>query len=317
MLLWTAVLLVATAVLVPIGAALGLANPLAVAATAATVAIALVIPVVWGGLQGAGQFRALSWATLLFAGTRLTAGLAIGAAGGSVGAVMLGVAVATALTAAVSLVPLRGLLGLAEDRELPRRRLATIPNAAAAVGLTAMTALATMDLLVAKLAFSGGEAGDYAAASVGARVLLLLPIAVTTVLFPRVATLRDRKRERTHLLAGLLAVGVTAAIATVLLWTLAEPLIDLTFGSKYENAASWLGPLSLAMSFYALATVYLYHFLSLGRSRFALVVAGILGVQLVIFAAVHGSPRELIGVQIGVSAATLVVCELWHVLRHR
>jgi O-antigen/teichoic acid export membrane protein len=137
------------------------------------------------------------------------------------------------------------------------------------------------------------------------------------VLFPRVATLRDRRRERSHLLAGLLAVGVTAAMATVLLWTLAEPLIDLTFGSKYEDAASWLGPLSLAMSFYALATVYLYHFLSLGRSRFALVMAGILGAQLVIFAALHGSPRELIGVQIGVSIATLAACEFWHLLRHR
>src|SRR4029077_17279269 len=132
----------------------------------------------------------------------------------------------------------RGLLGLAEESELPRRRLATLPNAAAAVGLTALTALAPMDLLVAKLSFSSGEAGDYAAASVGARVLLLLPIAVTTVLFPRVATLRDRQRERTHLLPRLAAVGVTAAAATALLWTLAKPLIDLTFGSKYDHAAS-------------------------------------------------------------------------------
>ena len=148
-------------------------------------------------------------------------------------------------------------------------------------------------------------------------MLLLIPIAVTTVLFPRVATLRDRQRERTHLLAGLLAVGVTAAVATTILWTLAGPLIDATFGSKYEDAASWLGPLSVAMSLYALATVYLYHFLSLGRSRFALVLAGILAVQLAIVAAVHGSPRELIGVQIGVSAATLVACEAWHLLRHR
>jgi O-antigen/teichoic acid export membrane protein len=316
-LLWTAVLLALTAISVPVAAAFGLANPLAIAATAATVAIALVIPVVWGGLQGAGRFRELSFATLLFAGTRLAAGLVIGAAGGSVGAVMLGVAVATAVTAVLSLIPLRGLLGLAEESELPRRRLATIPNAAAAVGLTALTAMATMDLLVAKLSFSSGQAGDYAAASVGARVLLLIPIAVTTVLFPRVATLRDRRRERSHLLAGLLAVGVTAAIATVLLWTLAEPLIDLTFGSKYKDAASWLGPLSLAMSFYALATVYLYHFLSLGRSRFALVVAGMLGVQLVVFAVLHGSPRELIGVQIGMSIAMLAACEVWHLLRHR
>ncbi|HST24654.1 MAG TPA: hypothetical protein VLJ76_01555 [Gaiellaceae bacterium] len=315
-LLWTAALLALTVLLVPIGGALGLAHPLAIGATAATVAIALVIPVVWGGLQGAGRFRELSAATLLFAGTRLAAGLIIGAAGGSVGAVMLGVACATALTALLSLLPLRELLAAGSTR-LPRRRLATLPNAAAAVGLTALTALATSDLLVAKLAFSSDRAGDYAAASVGARVLLLIPIAVTTVLFPRVATLRDRQRERTHLLAGLLAVGVTAAVATTLLWTLAKPLIDLTFGAKYDHAASWLGPLSLAMALYALATVYLYHFLSLGRSRFALVIAGLLAAQLAVFGALHGSPRELIGVQIAVSAVTLVASEAWHVWRHR
>jgi len=310
-------LLALTVVLVPIGAALGLAHPLAIGATAATVAIALAVPVLWGGLQGAGRFRDLSLATLLFAGTRLAAGLAIGAAGGGVGAVMLGVAGATALTAAASVVPLRGLLARTAGARLPRRRLATLPNVAAAVGLTALTALATSDLLVAKLAFPSTRAGDYAAASVGARVLLLIPIAVTTVLFPRVATLRDRRRERTHLLAGLLAVGVTAAAATAFLWALAKPLIDLTFGSKYDHAASWLGPLSLAMAFYALATVYLYHFLSLGRSRFALVIAGMLAAQITIFAALHGSPSELIGVQIGVSAATLVSAEAWHLWRHR
>lgn len=317
-LVWTAGLLVLTAVLVPIGAAFGLAHPLAVAATAATVAIALVIPIVWGGLQGANRFRDLAYATLLFAGSRLAAGLAIGAAGGGVGAVMLGVAGATAATAAVSVLPLRGLLARTGWTGLVRReRLATLPNAGAAVGLTALTALATSDLLVAKLAFTSSRAGDYAAASVGARVLLLIPIAVTTVLFPRVAILRDKERERAHLLAGLAAVGITAAAATALLWTLAKPLIDITFGAKYDRAASWLGPLSLAMALYALATVYLYHFLSLGRSRFAAVIAVLLAVQLAIFGALHGSPRDLIGVQIGVSAATLLAAEAWHLRRHR
>jgi len=320
-LVWTAALLVLTAVLVPIGAAAGMNEPLAVAATAATIAIALVIPVVWGGLQGAHRFRDLALFTLLFAGSRLAAGLVIGAAGGGVGAVMLGVAGATALTAAVSLLPLRSLVlahgGWRGFVRAPSGRLATLPNAGAAVGLTTLTVLATADLLVAKLAFPSGRAGDYAAASVGARVMLLIPIAVTTVLFPRVATLRDKQRERSHLLAGLLAVGVTAAIATALLWTLAGPLIDATFGSKYDDAASWLGPLSVAMAMYALATVYLYHFLSLGRSRFAFVLLGLLALQLVLFAVLHGSPRELIGVQIGVSAATLVACEIWHLARHR
>jgi len=316
-LLWTAVLLALTAIVVPIAAAAGLNEPLAIAATAATVAIALVIPVVWGGLQGAHRFRDLAGATLLFAGSRLAAGLVIAAAGGSFGVVMLGVAAATALTAAVSLLPLRGLLARTAGADRPRLRLATLPNAGAAVGLTTLTVLATSDLLVARLAFPSGQAGDYAAASVGARVMLLIPIAVTTVLFPRVATLRDARRERTHLLAGLLAVGITAAIATALLWTFATPLIDATFGSKYEDAASWLGPLSVAMALYALATVYLYHFLSLGRSRFSLVLVGLLALQLLLFAFLHGSPRELIGVQIGVSAVTLLACEAWYLARDR
>jgi O-antigen/teichoic acid export membrane protein len=314
---WTAGLLLATAVAVPVAAALGLDHPLAIAATAATVAIALAIPVVWGGLQGSGRFLELAAATLAFAATRLVAGLVVGLAGGGVGSIMLAVAVATAVTVVVSLLPLRGLLAKAEGAAGRVRRLATRPNAGAAVALTALTALTTCDLLVATLAFPSDEGGDYAAASVGARVLLLVPVAVTTVLFPRVATLRDRDRERAHLLGGLAAVAVTSAIAVTILWTLAGPLIELTFGKKYADAEAWLGPLSLAMALYALATVYLYHFLSLGRSRFAVVLAGFLGAQLVAYAALHGSPRELIGIQIATAALLLAACELWHLQRHR
>jgi O-antigen/teichoic acid export membrane protein len=315
--IWAGSLLLLTAIAVPIAAAAGLSHSLAIAATAATVAIALAIPVAWGGLQGAGRFRDLSAATLLFAGSRFAAAVVIGVAGGGVGAIMVGVAGATALTAAVSLLPLRELLGRARGLARPAERLATASNAAAALGLTALTALATSDLLVAKLSFPGGQAGDYAAASVGARALLLIPIAVTTVLFPRVATLRDPGRERRHLLAGLVAVGATAVVATVLLWVFAEPLIDLTFGSKYEDAAQWLGPLSIAMSLYSLATVYLYHFLSLGRSRFALVVAGLLLAQIVVYAFLHSTPNQLIGIQITFAAVTLVACEAWYLWRHR
>lgn len=315
-LVWTAALLLLAAVLVPAASALGLAHPLAVAATAATVAIALAIPVVWGGLQGSGRFLELSGAYLAFAGTRLAAGIAIGLAGGGVGAVMLGVACATALTVLASLLPLRGLLAQAEGAATHARRLATRPNAGAAIGLTALTALATCDLLVATLAFPSEEGGDYAAASVGARVLLLVPVAVTTVLFPRVATLRDRRRERTHLLGGLASVGAASAVAVILLWALAGPLIELTFGPKYADAEAWLGPLSLAMALYALATVYLYHFLSLGQSRFAVVLVGVLAAQLAAYAALHGSPRELIGIQIATAAVVLAACELWHLRKH-
>jgi O-antigen/teichoic acid export membrane protein len=150
---------------------------------------------------------------------------------------------------------------------------------------------------------------------VGARVLLLVPIGVTTVLFPRVAVLRDPVRERRHLLVGLGVVAALGAVTTALLWVFADELIRHIFGTDYAAAAAWLGPLSLAMALYALATVYVYHFLSLARTRFALVLVGLFAAQLAAFAVLHGRPAELVGVQIAAAAVTLASAELWYLAR--
>jgi O-antigen/teichoic acid export membrane protein len=299
-----AVLTVAAAALYPLIGPAGFA-------TAATVAAALPIPAVWGGLQGAHRFRGLALAHLGFAASRLVAGLAIGLAGGDAAEVMAGVAGATVLTLLASLVPVRSLWRAATAA----RRVATLPNAAAATGLTVIVALTSADVIVAKLAFDDHTAGVYAAASVGARALLLVPIGVTTVLFPRVATLRDARRERSHLLGGLAVTAVLGAIATAVLWSAASPLIELAFGEEYERAADWVGPLSLAMAVYALLWVYLFHFLALARARFALVLVGVFTGQLAAFGALHDRPAELIGVQIAVAAVALVSAELWYLLR--
>jgi O-antigen/teichoic acid export membrane protein len=226
---------------------------------------------------------------------------------------MAGVAAATAVTLGLTFLPLRDLWHAAA--RVGRRRLATLPNAAAATGLTVLMALATIDVLVANLAFPSNTAGAYGVASVCARVQLLLPIGVVTVLFPRVATLRDPERERRHLLGGLGVVAALGAVVTALIWILAGPIVDDVFGEKYHAAVPWLGPLSLAMALYALATVYLYHFLSLARTRFALVLVAIQAAQLVAFALLHSSPRELIGVQIAAAAVTVAAAETWYLLR--
>ena len=293
----------------------GSGNAAATFATTATIAFALVIPAVWGGLLGARLFLAFGLAQLAFAGTRFAAGLGIGLAGGDAAAVMAGVAAATAVTLGLTFLPLRELWHAAERTR--RRRLATLPNAAAATGLTILMALATVDVLVANLAFSSNTAGAYGVASVCARVQLLLPIGVVTVLFPRVATLRDPERERRHLLAGLGVVATLGALVTAVLWVFAGPIVDDIFGEKYHAAVPWLGPLALAMALYALATVYLYHFLSLARTRFALVLVVIQVAQLVAFAVLHGSPRELIGIQIVAAAVTVAAAEAWYLLRGR
>ena len=310
---WGGVLGVAAIAAAAIAALADMDDPLSVGATVLTVAVALAIPVVWGGLQGAGRFAELSGAHVLFAGTRLAAGLAIALAGGSVGAVMIGVACATMVTLLISALPIRWLF--LAGRGAARLPLATRANAGAALGLTALWALAYGDVLVARLAFSGDEAGAYAAAAVASKVLLLVPIAATTVLFPLVAVLHDRTRERRHLLAGLGVVAAASALLTAIAWAFAEPLIDLLFGSEYEAADAWLGPLCLAMALYGLAIVYLYHFLALGRERVAVVLVVLLAAQTVAYALFHDEPSQLIGVQIAFGVLAVIACETWYHLR--
>lgn len=312
--IWMDVLFVAAIPIIGIAMAAGADDPLAYGATVLTVGAALGIPIVWGGLQGTGRFYALSGAHVLFAGTRLGAGLAIGLAGGGVGLVMLGVAGATVVTLGVSVLPIRPMLP--RGKAVAREPLATRGNVGAALSLSALWALMYSDLLVARIAFDGDEAGAYAAAAVASKVLLLVPIAATTVLFPRVAALQDRARERTHLLAGLGLVAAASAALTAFAWVFADPLIDLLFGAEYAAAESWLGPLCLAMALYGLGIVYLYHFLALGRARVAVVLAALVAAQVAAYALFHAEPNELIGVQVVFGAATVLVCEAWRAWRN-
>jgi O-antigen/teichoic acid export membrane protein len=152
---------------------------------------------------------------------------------------------------------------------------------------------------------------------VTARVLLLVPIAATTVLFPRIATLRDARRERRYLLLGLSVVAAVSAVCVALLWVFSVTVIDVGFGSKYEDGAAWLGPLSLAMALYGLAIVYLYHFLALGRARFGAVLVLLLGAQIVAYGLFHNAPSDLVGIQIAFGATAAVAGELWYRLRIR
>jgi O-antigen/teichoic acid export membrane protein len=280
-------------------------------AVGASAIAALVLPAAWGGLQGAQRFGALGFNQALTATAKLIVGAGLALAGIGVTGIMFGVAGATAAAAIAALVPLRGLWELGHGQPLNPRRLFSVYVTAAAVIFSLFAILTSIDLLVARAAFTPHVAGLYAAASVGARTLLLLPVAVTTVLFPRVATLQDAARERRHLVAGVAVVAAGAALGTAIMFLAPGPILDIAFGPSYRGAGSWLGPLGLAMSFYAVANVYCFHFVSLGRMRYAVVLGGVVIAQICLFAALHARPAQLVGIQIGCGLATVVASELF------
>ncbi len=302
----------------PLALVLNVQNVEPLIGTAITLGCSLAFPVVWGGIQGMTRFRTLGLAQLGYAALKLALGVLLAAVGAGVTGVMLGVGTASVATLAATSVVVLPLMRAAAAVPRTRRPLLTRYHVAAAVILGSFAVLTTVDIVVARLSFPPPLAGAYAAASIGARALLLIASVAATVLFPHVATLRDPRRERRFLLGGSAAVlsVVTPFVAVYWLWP--HAVLAVTFGQSYAPARHWLGPLALAMALYAVATVYQFHFLSLGRTRYALLVVPIVAVQIALFAAFHARPGELVAIQVAVAGLLVLASESFEqvALRH-
>jgi O-antigen/teichoic acid export membrane protein len=296
----------ALALAIPAALALNVQHPLPLVATAAVIAFSLALSVVWGGLQGEERFVPFSLGQLGHVVLKFAFGLSLALTGAGVAGVMFGLAAAAGVTLVFAGLPLRQLWLAARPLPLARRRLLTRFSASTAVALGVFISLTTIDLLVSRASFSPDVAGGYAAVSVAARAILLVPAVVTTVLFPHVVTLGERVRERRALLGALATTAALGTLMTLVFAAAPRELLDVAFGKGYGLAASWLAPLAAAMTVYSLAYVYLFHFLAVGRTRYWLVAVLVLGGQVVLYGFFHQRPAQLIAVQI-VSAAVLAV----------
>ncbi len=306
---WIVLIVLGTAILAyPLIELLNIQRPLPFLATASVLAVGLPLPLAFGVLQGMERFGVLSLIQPVYALVKLIAGLAIGLAGFGASAIMFGITGATVASMVVAMIPLRAVLKAADDAPAEGRKLTLINafSAGTAIGVCGYAVHTSVDVLVARIAFDATMAGQWAAAAAVAKTILLVPTGITTVLFPRVAKLRDRGAERSHMLFGLAAVTVVGGVVAVLYWIFADTIISIAFGSAYAPAADWLGPLSLAMLIYALVGVYLFHYLSIGTIRYAITVAWLVLGQLVMFLLLHRTPADLIIVQ-GAAALILVL----------
>jgi O-antigen/teichoic acid export membrane protein len=180
------------------------------------------------------------------------------------------------------------------------------------LGLLAMAALTSVDVVVAKLALTSEEAGIYGSASLVGRVILYLPAAIITVLLPRVTARAAEQVGTTDILRRSVTVTLAFCVASTAVYAAAGPLIvRVVFGADYADAAGLLWLFGVAMTGYALLNVLLVYHLGHERTVVAwLLVAGAVG-QIGLFLAFQDTPRQLVGVDIAVAAALLAAHEVF------
>lgn len=308
----TVTTLVLLALAWPVQHALGIASPAAVAITALTAFPAILSSATWGLAQGFERFGLTALTYAAGPVTRIGFTLLAFAVGLHAGGAMLATLLSMVVGLLLPLWVMRGWIGPAPaaGRRINRgealRSLLPVM-----VGLLAITALTTDDVVVAKAALHEHAAGIYGSASLVGRVVLYLPAAIITVLLPRVAARTAGRRGSGDLLAK--SAAVTAAFCAVLTTIYAgsgSTIVRLAFGASYAGAGPLLWRFGLAMSCYAILNVLLVYHLGRGEHRLAWLLAGGAVLQLVAFATIHGSARQLVSVDIAFGAGLLLVYAL-------
>lgn len=289
---------------------LGLDSRWPVVVVAATVPFGLTLRANYGTFQGVQWFVPLGAYRVVQALAKFGLGVALVLLGygiyGAFGAIVVGMIVALALTT--------GHLNdrLDEQRStgpaIDYRRVYQFAPPAVLAGFC-LTVPANVDVIVVKHFFSSQQAGLYTAASVLGKVLIFVPMGISTALFPKVThDATGRAPVRMDALFDR-AFLYSAAIAGsgVLVYALAPALVlDLFFGGAYAAAAPLLRWYGLAVLFFVLAVVVLEFELARDRMRFVYVFAAMSAIEVGLMWLVNGSMFRVVQVILVVNAIVLV-----------
>lgn len=197
---------------------LRISSSLPVIIVGVSLGFSLVMPVVWGTLQGLQKFTHLGENLFLNSFSRLMLGFFLVCMGLGVSGALGALVLAWVIAFFAALFPLRPYLFSPEHVgvdsevnfiEVYRYSLPTL------VALLCFTILRNMDVILVKHFFSPLDAGFYSAVAVVGRVFFALPATIAGVMFPKVSELHAQNSESRTLLKkclvlSLLLLGVGA-----------------------------------------------------------------------------------------------------------
>src|SRR5579875_300079 len=237
-----------------------------------TFIVSLGTPLNVGTLQGLQRFR---WfAAILFLPTFLRLVFCIGFVllGLGVNGAILGIVVSSLLAYLVSFQTLRRVL---RGPRTPFGSLRSLWSYSllATTAAAAIVLLYSIDTVLARHYLSAQEAGLYAALATIGKTVVLITGSVTTVMFPRIAALYERRQPYMSVVvqavAGVLLLSAAVEVAFYLFPSLVTKLL---FGQTFIAIAGLLVPYGMAMLLLAVGSVLIYYFLAVGKSSFVPII---------------------------------------------
>lgn len=278
----------------------------ALAPVGAVLVLAMLAPVTQGAFLGEQRFSWYSTSLVGGAAVRLLAGWA---------ALSLGLGATGALWAVAAGLGACFVVGVAVIRPGPATSRVDVGKATQGLLLPTLLAFlaisvpASADVLAVRHLFSAHDAGLYGGVALMGRIVLFLPLAVSLVLFPRVAReVSEGGSGRRHLVAGLVITSLLSGGAAFIFVVAPRAALDAMLGSNYSGASGLLPIYAGAMFLFSLAVVFVYHHLARGRASYVyLVLIPHIALQATLPYIFHDSLSQVVWL-VAATNLSLVVC---------
>ncbi|WP_156036347.1 lipopolysaccharide biosynthesis protein [Blastococcus sp. URHD0036] len=203
-----------------------------------------------GILQGSGRYGRLAAVASLFGLLKTGGGVTGLLVGGTPQSALIGMAIGCSCSALLGWI-VTGRPGLARGV-----RKHVVAAARASGALLGLVLLVNLDVILARHHLPAELVGEYAVASIFAKVAFWLPQGVSVVLLPRLANAQGRRRLLPAAVALVASIGLVITAVTAVLGARALPLVG---GGEYGDAlggATWI--FALLGTLLSLAQLLLY-----------------------------------------------------------
>jgi len=173
--------------------------------------------------------------------------------------------------------------------------------------LLGMTAIYSMDIVLAKHYLTSLDAGIYSSVAVLGKVIFYASSAIGTVLFPVLAERFAKGKDTFPIIKlSVVLVAIVSLGVTMIYTVFPITVVHLLFGTSFDAAASYLGIFAVFITIYSIVNIIVLACLAIEKMHvhFFTCVAAMLQILLIAF--YHESLLNIIYINIGVASALLV-----------
>jgi O-antigen/teichoic acid export membrane protein len=176
----------------------------------------------------------------------------------------------------------------------------------------AFSSFFTTDLILVKHFFSPFEAGLYAALSTLGKIIFFASSPIAGTMFPIIAGRSARGENYSRILFASLGITTAISFSLILLYFMFPALsIRLLYGSAYLGATNNLVWMGIFIGFYCIAYLLINFFLSIGKTKIAIVPLILAIVQIAAIWFWHKSILGVIQISLSIMAALCLALFLY------